>query len=62
MKFEVKFDHSINRIGQNSYTSQSQNQGSMVVEANGSSQAENLVRSMFGGHQNCHIKTVVQKY
>jgi hypothetical protein len=58
MQYQVQFDHSIQRHGDFSYISQSQNQGSIVVQAQSQSQAENLVQAMMGGHENCQIKYV----
>jgi hypothetical protein len=61
MKYEVHFDYNIQRFNDASYTSNSNSQGRMWVEAQGNTQAENLVRAMYGGHNNCQIRTVVPK-
>ena len=60
MQYQVYFVHSIERIGESSYTSQSINESSTVVEAGSINQAERMVTAMYGGHQNCQVKSVQQ--
>ena len=60
MQYRVFFVHSIERIGESSYTSQSMNESSVEVEAGSINQAERLVTAMFGGRQNCQVKSVQQ--
>lgn len=61
--YEITFNHSIQRTpGSESFSTNSNSQGKMVVQAATNSQAENMVRSMFGGHNNCHINTSMRKF
>ena len=60
--FEVSFHHSINRNSSGSFSTNSNSQGKMVVQAQSSSQARDMVQSMFGGYNNCEIRTTIQKY
>jgi hypothetical protein len=59
--FEVNFHHSINRTG-SSFSTNSNTQGKVVVQAQTSSQASQMVQNMFGGYNNCEIRTTTQKY
>ena len=60
MQYRVYFAHSIERIGESSYTSQSMNESSTVVTANSINEAERMVTAMYGGYQNCQVKSVQQ--
>jgi hypothetical protein len=60
--YEISFHHSINRESSGSFSTNSNSQGKMVVQAQTNSQAEQMVRSMFGGHNNCEIRTTTQKF
>ncbi len=60
MQYRVNFVHSIERYNESSYTSQSLNESSTVVTANSINEAERMVTAMYGGYQNCQVKSVHQ--
>ena len=60
MQYRVYFVHSIERFNESSYTSQSMNESSTVVSANSINEAERMVTAMYGGYQNCQVKSVHQ--
>ena len=60
--YEVNFTHSINRESSGSFSTNSNTQGKMVVQAQSASQARQMVESMYGGYNNCQVGTTVQKY
>jgi hypothetical protein len=60
MQYRVYFAHSIERYNESSYTSQSMNESSTVVSANSINEAERMVTAMYGGYQNCQVKSVQQ--
>jgi hypothetical protein len=59
--FEVSFHHSINRESSGSFSTNSNSQGKVTVQAQTSSQAAQMVQNMFGGYNNCAVRTTVQK-
>ena len=63
-RFEVRFRHSIQRnTGSNdSYTSQTINENTVIVEALSSDHARRMVEAQYGGHQNCAVVSCIPKY
>lgn len=59
--YEVNFHHGITRTG-SSFSTTSNSQGKVVVQAQTSSQANQMVQNMFGGHNNCEVRFTTQKY
>ena len=60
--YQVMFTHSIKRVGESSYVGQTKNEGTIIVQAQSARHAEEMVRAMYGGHQNVQIRSVIQKY
>lgn len=60
--YEVSFHHNITRESSGSFSTNSNSQGKVVVQAQTNSQAEQMVRSMFGGYNNCEIRSTIQKF
>jgi len=61
MQYEVNVDTAIQRFNSGSYISQSRNQGTVTVNASSINQAQRLVSNMFGGYNNCQVRSVHQK-
>jgi len=59
--FQVSLDHSIKRVGESSYSSLSGNRVTVNITARDSIQATNMATSMFGGQQNCQVRSIWQK-
>ncbi len=61
--FEINVRHSIaNNNGSGGYTYQTNNQATIKVEAQNATQAQNMVKSQFGGDNNCTIFSSRQIY
>jgi hypothetical protein len=61
--FEINVRHSItNNNGSGGYTYQTNNQATIRVEAQNATQAQNMVKSQFGGDNNCTIFSSRQIY
>ena len=59
--YQVNFVHGIQRNSSGGCQGQTSNQGTMTVQANSNYQAQQQVQNMFGGYNNCEVRTVVQK-
>ena len=61
--FEINVRHSItNNNGSGGYTYQTNNQATIKVEAQNAIQAQSMVKSQFGGDNNCTIFSSRQIY
>lgn len=61
--YEVGFRHSIQPNGNSgSYQYQSNNQGTMVVNAPSAGHAQRMVQGQFGGSHNCAVFSTRQVY
>ena len=61
--FEINVRHSItNNNGSGGYTYQTNNQATVKVEAQNAIQAQSMVKSQFGGDNNCTIFSSRQIY
>lgn len=59
--YEVDFHHSINRESSGSFSTNYNSQGKTVVQAQSATQARQMVEAMYGGYNNCQIRSTTQK-
>ena len=59
--YQVNFVQGVQRNSCGGFQGQTANQGSITVQANSNYQAQQQVQNMFGGYNNCEVRTVVQK-
>ena len=61
--FEITVRHGVtNNNGSGGYTYQTNNQATIRVQAQNATQAQNMVKSQFGGDNNCTVFSSRQVY